>query len=85
MNIKLIARVTPEGQLEIPGEILQQLQPLTEDEISLTENEIKLTKKQNKLTLEQLFQRVDEAEPDPSAPSLAEISQIVKEVRQELW
>jgi hypothetical protein len=85
MTIKLTAVVTPEGKLEIPSEILKQLQPLTEYEISLTENEIKLTKTKKKLTLDELWQRVDEVDPDPEQPSLAEISQVVKEVRQELW
>lgn len=85
MTIKSIAKVTSEGKLEIPPEILQQLQPLTEYEISVTENEIKLTKTQKKLSLDELFQRIDESEPDPNQPSLEEISEIVKEVRQELW
>ncbi|MBE9146677.1 AbrB/MazE/SpoVT family DNA-binding domain-containing protein [Planktothrix mougeotii] len=85
MTTKLIAKVTSEGKLEIPTEILQQLQPLTEYEISITENEIKLTKTPKKLSLDELFQRIDESEPDPNQPSLEEISEIVKEVRQELW
>jgi hypothetical protein len=84
MTIKQIARVTAEGTLEIPSEILEQLQPLTEYEISLSENEIKLTKKP-KLTLDELWQRVDEAGQDPEQPSLEEISQVVNDVRQELW
>jgi copper chaperone CopZ len=85
MTIKSIAKVTSEGKLEITPEILQQLQPLTEYEISVTENEIKLTKTKKKLSLDELFQRIDESEPDPNQPSLEEISEIVKEVRQELW
>lgn len=85
MTIKQIARVTAEGTLEIPSEILKQLQPLTEYEISLSETEIKLTKTQPKLTLDELWQRVDEAGQDPEQPSLEEISQVVNDVRQELW
>lgn len=85
MTIKSIAKVTSEGKLEIPPEILQQLQPLTEYEILVTENEIKLTKTKKKLSLDELFQRIDKTEPDPDEPSLEEISEIVKEVRQELW
>ena len=42
--IKSIAKVTSEGKLEIPPEILQQLQPLTEYEISVTDREIILKK-----------------------------------------
>ncbi|MEY3867030.1 MAG: hypothetical protein RLZZ338_921 [Cyanobacteriota bacterium] len=85
MTIKSTAKVTSEGKLEIPPEILQQLQPLTEYEILVTENEIKLTKTKKRLSLDELFQRIDETEPDPDEPSLEEISEIVKEVRQELW
>lgn len=85
MTTKLIAKVTPEGKLEIPSEILKKLQPLTEYEISLTEHEITLTKTHKKSTLDELWQRVDEADPDPEQASLEEIIQVVKEVRQELW
>jgi antitoxin component of MazEF toxin-antitoxin module len=85
MITKLIAKVTSEGKLEIPTEILQQLQPNSEYEISVTENEIKMIKTKKKLTLDELFQIVDESEPDPEQPTLEEISEIVKEVREELW
>ncbi|QYX31862.1 AbrB/MazE/SpoVT family DNA-binding domain-containing protein [Sphaerospermopsis torques-reginae] len=85
MITKLIAKVTSEGKLEIPPEILQQLQPNSEYEISVTENEIKMIKTKKKLTLDELFQIVDESEPDPEQPTLEEISEIVKEVREELW
>ncbi len=85
MKTKLIAKVSADGKLEIPSEILAQLQPLSEYEIIVTENEIKLTKTKQKLTLNELFQLIDEAQPDPDQPTLAEISEIVKEVRQELW
>ncbi len=84
MTIKTIAKVTSEGKLEIPLEILQQLQPLTEYEISLTEKESLLQKKP-KLNLDQFLAKLDQLEPDPDQPSLEEISEIVKEVRQELW
>lgn len=85
MKTQLIAKVTADGKLEIPSEVLAQLQPLTEYEILVTENEIKLTKTKPRLTLDKLFQLIDEAQPDPDQPTLAEISEIVKEVRQELW
>ena len=44
MTITSIAKVTSEGKLEIPPEILQQLQPLTEYEISVTDREIIFTR-----------------------------------------
>ena len=37
------------------------------------------------MKLEEIRRRVQEAGEDPDRPSLEEISQIVKEVRQELW
>lgn len=86
MITKLIAKVTSEGKLEIPTEILQQLQPLTEYEISITDQEI-ILKKQSNVTvdLDLFLQELDQLEPDPEQPTLEEISAIVKEVRQELW
>lgn len=86
MTIKSIAKVTSEGKLEIPPEILQQLQPLTEYEILVTDQEI-ILKKQSNVTvdLDLFLQELDQLEPDPEQPTLEEISEIVKEVRQELW
>jgi len=86
MTIKSIAKVTSEGKLEIPTEILQQLQPLTEYEISITDQEIILKKQSNVTVYLDLFlQELDQLEADPEQPTLEEISAIVKEVRQELW
>ncbi len=86
MTIKSIAKVTSEGKLEIPTEILQQLQPLTEYEISVTDQEI-ILKKQSNVTvdLDLFLQELDQLEADPEQPTLEEISAIVNEVRQELW
>lgn len=86
MTIKSIAKVTSEGKLEIPPEILQQLQPLTEYEILVTDQEI-ILKKQSNVTvdLDSFLQELDQLEPDPEQPTLEEISEIVRKVRQELW
>jgi bifunctional DNA-binding transcriptional regulator/antitoxin component of YhaV-PrlF toxin-antitoxin module len=86
MITKLIAKVTSEGKLEIPTEILQQLQPESEYEITVTERSIILEKKSNStVDLDKFLEELDQLEPDPEQPSLEEISEIVKEVRQELW
>ncbi|MBE9058310.1 hypothetical protein [Sphaerospermopsis sp. LEGE 08334] len=86
MTTKLIAKVTSEGKLEIPPEILQQLQPESEYEITVTERSIILEKKYNStVDLDKFLEELDQLEPDPEQPSLEEISEIVKEVRQELW
>jgi hypothetical protein len=82
---KLIARVTAKGKLELPPEIEAHLKPYAEYEISITEEEIALKKVRRRLTWEELKRRQDELGPDPDEPTLEEISNIVKEVRQELW
>ncbi|HEY9703933.1 MAG TPA: hypothetical protein V6C58_15900 [Allocoleopsis sp.] len=86
MTIKAIAQVTSEGKLEIPLEILQQLKPLTEYEISITEKANLREKKSNyHVDLDQFLAELDQLKPDPEQPTLEEISEVVKEVRQELW
>jgi len=85
MNTAIIAKVTADGKLEIPPEVLAQLQPSTEYEVSVTEDQIVFKKTYQRLTLKKLRKKVKEAGSDPNQPTLEEISQIVKEVRQELW
>ncbi len=86
MTIKLIARVNREGKLELPAEILQQLQPFTEYEISLTEESIILAKKSTPtVNVDEFLEELENLEPDSEQPTLQEISEVVKEVRQELW
>ena len=86
MTIKLIARVNSEGKLEIPDEILQQLQPFTEYEISLTEESIILEKKINStVNIDEFLQESENLKTDPEQPTLQEISEVVKEVREELF
>lgn len=86
MDTNIIARVTAQGELEIPPEILTQLQPFTEYEVSVTADEIVFKKISTPtVDLDEFLQRLEKLEPDPNQPSLQEISDIVKEVRQELW
>lgn len=65
--------------------MLAKLQPDTEYEVFVKEDEIVFKKTHKGLTLKELRQKVIEAGLDPNQPTLEEISQIVKEVRQELW
>ncbi|NMG21882.1 hypothetical protein [Brasilonema bromeliae] len=81
----MIVKVTDDGKLEIPSELLEKLKPLTEYEVSVTEDEIVFKKIRKPLTLKELRRRVQKAGSDPNQPTLKEISRIVKEVRQELW
>lgn len=86
MDTGITARVTAQGKLEIPPEILAQLQPFAEYEVSVTADEIVFKKiRKPTVDLDEFLQRLEELEPDPKQPSLQEISEIVKEVRQELW
>jgi hypothetical protein len=86
MQVKAIAKVTATGNLELPPEILAQLEPLSEYEILMTEEKIVLEKKPNlEVDLDQFLQSLNSLEPDPEQPTLEEISEIVKEVRQDLW
>ena len=82
---KLIARVTADGKLELPSEISAQLKPFDEYEVAITEEEIAFKKVRRRLTWEELKRRQDELGPEPDEPTLEEISDIVKEVRRELW
>ena len=45
MQVKAIAKVTAAGNLELPPEILAQLEPLSEYEILMTEEKIILERK----------------------------------------
>ncbi|MDZ8184670.1 MAG: hypothetical protein RMX96_07455 [Nostoc sp. ChiSLP02] len=85
MNAISIAKVIADRNLEIPSKVLEKLEPCTEYEVSVTENEIVFKKTNHRLTLKALRQRVTQAGSDPNQPTLEEISQILKEVRQELW
>ena len=85
MDANIIARVTAQGKLEIPPEILVQLQPFAEYEVSVTADEIVFKKiRKPTVDLDEFLQRLEKLEPDHNQPSLQEISDIVKEVRQEL-
>ena len=49
----------------------------------MKENSIILEKIQQPLDLNDWFQHIEELGPDPNQPSLQEVSEMVKEVRQE--
>ena len=83
MNTPLSTKITADRKIELPPEIQTQLKPGDEYIISLTENSIILNKvAKDTIDLELFFKRLEEAEPDPNQPSLAEISQMVKEARK---
>ncbi len=64
--------------------LAQIILSLTHEERQLLEQKIH-TQEQAKVNLDQFFQELDDAAPDPNQPTLQEISELVKDVRRELW
>jgi hypothetical protein len=86
MNTSQIVSVNTEGKLEISPEMIPQLRPGDRYRLMVTETEIVFRKiAELKPDLDNFLKELEELEPDPNQPTLEEISQIVKEVRQELW
>ncbi|MCC5662926.1 hypothetical protein LC653_02985 [Nostoc sp. CHAB 5784] len=86
MQTDPIIRVTDEKQINLPAEIESQLIPGDEYRVILKENCIVLEKiTQQNVDLDDFLQSIEQLEPDPNQPTLEEISEIVKDVRQELW
>ncbi|MFN6558630.1 MAG: hypothetical protein RMY28_002340 [Nostoc sp. ChiSLP01] len=82
----ILVKVTAEGQLKLPAEIQAQLHPGDEYLATITDEEIVLKKiSKPSVDLDEFLEKMDALEPDPNQPSLEEIHEIVKEVRQELW
>ncbi len=86
MQTDPIIRVTDEKQINLPAEIESQLIPDDEYRVIIKENCIALEKiTQQNLDLDDFLQNLEQLEPDPNQPTLEEINEIVKDVRQELW
>ncbi|MEH2153632.1 AbrB/MazE/SpoVT family DNA-binding domain-containing protein [Nostoc sp.] len=86
MQTDPIIRITDEKQINLPPEIQYQLQPGDQYRVTIKGNYIVLEKitKPN-VDLDEFLQCLEDLEPDPNQPTLEEISEIVKDVRQELW
>lgn len=82
MKTNVTIKVTNERQL-MPLEIQSQLQPGDEYRVIVTENSIVLEKIPHSIDLDEFLQKIEEIKPDPTA--LEEISDILKEVRREIW
>jgi protein-tyrosine-phosphatase len=57
---------------------------LTDEERQLLEQKIH-TQEPSKVNLDQFFQELDSVATDPNQQPLQEISEVVREVRRELW
>ncbi len=64
--------------------LAQIILSLTDEERQLLEQKVH-PKEQSKVNLDQFFQELDSAAPDPNQPTLQGISELVKDVRRELW
>lgn len=84
MRKATIISVTGDRQLEIPPEIQAQLTPGDEYMIWTTDDSILFKKIQKPLRFDELQKRIEALGPDPEEMSLEEISELVKEVRQQM-
>lgn len=73
------------ANLKLIDSLVQVILALSEEEQALLEQKIQQQRQQTTVNVDQFFQELDQAEPDPHSPSLEEISQVVREVRRELW
>jgi hypothetical protein len=83
MRPTTLVSVTADRQLELPPEIQATLHPGDEYLIWQTTDTIVFKKVQKPETLADIRAKVNALGSDPEAPTLEELSQIVREVRQQ--
>jgi len=83
MRQALVIKITSDRQLEIPAEIQETLQPGDEYMIWQSGDTILLQKVQKPLSLSDLRAKVEALGADPEEPTLEELSQIIREIRQQ--
>jgi len=83
MRQALVIKITSDRQLEIPAEIQETLQPGDEYMIWQSGDTILLQKVQKPLSLSDLRAKVAALGADPEEPTLEELSQIIREIRQQ--
>lgn len=83
MRTAIIISVTEDRQLELPPELQAKLNPGDEYMIWETEDSILFKKIQKPLQFSELRRRVEALGPDPEQPTLEEICEMVREVRQQ--
>lgn len=84
MRSTTVISVTSDRQLELPPELQATLQPGDEYLIWQTDDTILFRKVQRPISLADIRLRVNALGVDPEEPTLEELSQIVREVRQEI-
>ncbi len=81
MRPTTLVSVTSDRQLELPPAIQSTLQPGDEYLIWQTEDTILFKRIQKPTTIADIRAKVSSLGPDPEEPTLAELSQIVRDVR----
>ncbi len=79
-----MSQPTAHVNIKLVDSLAQIILSLTDEERQLLEQKIR-SQEPSKVDLDQFFQELDSAAPDPNQPTLQEISEIVKDVRRELW
>ena len=83
MSLTKLTAVTADRQLELPPDIQATLQPGDEYLIWQTEDTIMFKKIQKPISFAAIRSKVESLGHDPEQPTLEEISQIVREIRQQ--
>ncbi len=78
----MIISVTADRQFLVPSEVQDLLQPGEEYELKLTQDGMIFKKVSHFRNFDRLMEKVDAIESEADAPSLNEISEMVKSVRQ---
>ncbi|MEB3338703.1 MAG: hypothetical protein VKJ46_14635 [Leptolyngbyaceae bacterium] len=65
--------------------LAQIILSLTHEERQILEQKIHTPESPSPVDVSQFFQELDSLEIDPTQPTLQEISEVVKDVRRELW
>ncbi|TVP70190.1 MAG: hypothetical protein EA342_02005 [Leptolyngbya sp. LCM1.Bin17] len=84
MRKATVISVTSDRQLEIPPELQAQLNPGDEYIIWTTEDSITFKKIQKPLRFDELQQKLQDLGPDPNQLNLSEISNMIRNVRQQM-
>ncbi len=79
-----LVKITHQGQLELPSEIVNSFQVGDEYLLWQDDNTIILKKVQKAQTFSDLWQKIDDLGEDSEQVSMSEITAIVKEVRSKL-
>lgn len=82
-SLTTVITILENGQSRLPSEIQEKIKKGDRYRVSIGDNSIILQKLEEPIDIEDWFQRVESLGTDLEQPSLAEISEMVKEMRRE--